>query len=58
MSDEKSKIILERITALETKLDMFLAKTNDMEKRIRFLEKSVWIAIGVFFLLDKIIGKL
>jgi hypothetical protein len=52
VSSENIEVILERIAVLETKLDDFLQKTADFEKRIRMLERSLWILIGVVLIIQ------
>lgn len=49
MEDENE--ILQRLTRIETKLDMKIEKVNDHEKRIRFLERYAFVLLGIFGLI-------
>lgn len=53
MEDENE--ILQRLTRIETKLDMKIERVNDHEKRIRFLERYAFILIGIFGLVITLI---
>jgi hypothetical protein len=45
--------VLQRLTSIETKLNNGIsARQNDHEKRIRFLERGLYIAIGALGLLQ------
>ncbi len=58
MSDiDFEKAVIERLTRIETKLNNGINKVQeDHEKRIRFLERGLWIAVGVFTLAQIIIN--
>ncbi len=43
---------IQRLTRIEQKVDDYKITLNDHEKRIRFLEKGIWVAVGVIGLLD------
>ena len=44
--------VIATLSRLETKMNGVCKKQDDHEKRIRFLEKSIWIAIGVLIVAD------
>jgi hypothetical protein len=52
---EQENEILQRLTRIETKLDMKIEKLNDHEKRIRFLERYAFVLLGIFSLVVMII---
>lgn len=48
--------VLQRLTRIETRLNNGINKVqDDHEKRIRFLEKGFWVAIGSIALLEIIL---
>ena len=47
------KEVLERLTRIETQINNGItSKIGDHEKRVRFLERALWIAIGGLGLLQ------
>ena len=45
--------VLQRLTEIETKLNNGVIKSQaDHERRIRFLEKGIYIAFGALFILQ------
>lgn len=44
--------LYKKVIAIEVKLDSYLDRTSDQEKRIRFLEKAIWVAIGIVALVQ------
>ena len=44
--------VIRTLARLETKMNSVCDKQKDHEKRIRFLEKGIWIAIGVLVVAD------
>lgn len=38
--------VLERLTRIETKIDSIIDRGDDHEKRIRRLERALWVAAG------------
>lgn len=44
--------IYEDVTIVKTKLEDFISTVDDHEKRIRFLERGFWIAVGVIGLVE------
>lgn len=56
MSDETfEEKVLATLARLDTKMDATLEKQRDHEKRIRFLEKGIFIAIGILIIVDIIL---
>lgn len=57
MLDEDFKTaVLERLVRIETKLNNGINYVQeDHEKRIRSLEKSKWILMGIFIILEMVI---
>ena len=51
---EYQKKVLTSLIRLETKMDSVCKGQDDHEKRIRFLEKGIWVVIG-FILIAEII---
>ncbi len=49
---EYQKKVIDSLARLETNMKGVCKKQDDHEKRIRFLEKSIWIAIGVLIVAD------
>ena len=49
------KTVIESLTRLETQMDNVGDKQKDHEKRIRFLEKGIWIAIGIIVIAEIIL---
>ena len=57
MSDQSFETkVLSALATLNTKMDNTLDKQRDHEKRIRFLEKGIWIIIGILVVID-IVGR-
>lgn len=53
MDNEFQVEVLQRLTSIETKLNNGInEKLKDQETRLRFLEKSIYIAIGGLALLQ------
>ena len=49
---EYQKKVIDSLARLETNMKGVCKEQDDHEKRIRFLEKSIWIAIGVLIVAD------
>ena len=52
---EFQKTVIESLTRLETQMVSVGDKQIDHEKRIRFLEKGIWIAIGIIVIAEVIL---
>ena len=52
---EFQKTVIESLTRLETQMASVGDKQIDHEKRIRFLEKGIWIAIGIIVIAEVIL---
>lgn len=39
--------LAERLARIEVKLDTVLSKHDDHERRIRWLERAIWVAVGL-----------
>lgn len=48
--------VLQRLTRIETKMTSVCSRSKDHEKRIRFLEKGYFIAVGVLIVANIVIG--
>ena len=48
--------VLQRLTRIETKMTNVCSRSEDHEKRIRFLEKGYFIAVGVLIVANIVIG--
>ena len=48
--------VLERLARIETKMNGICDKQADHEKRIRFLERGMWLAVGVLVVADIILN--
>ena len=49
--------VLDRLARIETKLNNgIVKKQDDHEKRIRYLERSLWIGVGVILAAQVAIG--
>jgi len=49
------KTVIESLTRLETQMLSVGDKQKDHEKRLRFLEKGIWIAIGIIVIAEIIL---
>ena len=49
---EFQREVISALARLETKMNGVCKKQDDHEKRIRFLEKGIWIAIGILVVAD------
>ena len=49
---EFQKEVIRTLARLETKMNNVCKTQGDHEKRIRFLEKGIWIALGVLVVAD------
>ena len=47
MPDQIQGSVVERLTRIETKVNTICRNTADQETRIRGLEKTKWLAIGI-----------
>ena len=52
---EFQKTVIKSLTRLETQMLGVGDKQKDHEKRIRFLEKGIWIAIGIIVIAEIIL---
>lgn len=43
--------VISTLARLETKMDSVCKKQEDHEKRLRFLERSTWIVLGVILII-------
>ena len=53
---EFQKKVIGTLARLETKMDSVCKKQEDHEKRIRFLEKGYFIAVGILIVANIVIG--
>ncbi|KKM43720.1 hypothetical protein LCGC14_1562600 [marine sediment metagenome] len=49
---EYQKKVIDSLARLETNMKGVCKKQRDHEKRIRFLEKGVWIVIGILVIAE------
>ncbi len=50
--------VIATLSRLETKMNSVCKTQVDHEKRIRFLEKGIWIAIGILIVADILLSTL
>lgn len=58
MSEGAVSDLLERLARMETKLDVFLSRSDDHETRLRRVERVVWIATGFAATAGSAVGAL
>lgn len=50
--------VIQRLVRIEEKLDQYKEYSDDHENRIRFLEKGLWMGLGIIGLIELITNVL